>query len=782
MFIQAFRRLLSNKTFSLLNMLGLATGIACSAFIFLWVEDEVTYNKHFANKDNLYCILENQTYNGIISTFWSTPGPMAAAVKAEIPGVVKAARMTWSDKQLFAVNDNAVYQQGSYVDADFISMFSLVFIQGNAQQAMASPHSLVITRDMANTLFGQTDNVLGRSVKVNNEKDYTVTGVVENMPSNSSIRFQWLLPMSTYERQNSWITTWGNNGLQTLLQLSPNANIAAVNTQLRSFLNTKDKDNKNEAFAFPMMKWRLYSYFDNGKPAGGRIKDVKLFSGIAWIILFIACINFMNLSTARSEKRAREVGVRKVIGAQKFRLIAQFAGESLFMSFLSVIIAIGLIYLFLPGFNSLVQKHLSFSLLKPAHLFGLLCIGLICGVVAGSYPAFYLSSFTPIQVLKGYKAQPNGSASYFRKGLVVFQFAISIILIVCTTIIYRQIQFTRNRELGFQKENLLYARLEGNVKQHFNAVRDELIGSGVVVNAAVSNQNMLDIGSNGGGFSWADKAPEVDPLVSIIATGPNLLSTMGFELKSGRDFYANAATDSSSVIINERLAAIMGKEGQVGHYLLRDKERYLITGIVKDFTYNNVYSKPAALAMFCMPSFTEVLLIRLKPSDNLSAAVHKVEGIIKKYQPGYPFEYNFADQSFNTMFQNEQFTGKLASLFSALAILISCLGLFGLAAFSAEQRKKEIGIRKVLGASVGSVTTLLSKEFLYLVLISTVIAFPLSGWIMNSWLQGYQYRIGISWWIFVLAGLIAIVIALITISFQSVKAALSNPVKNLRNS
>lgn len=782
MFTKAFRRLLSNKTFSLLNILGLATGIACSALIFLWVEDEVTYNKHFANRDHLYCILENQTYNGNISTFWSTPGPMAAAVKAEIPGIEKAARMTWTDKQLFSFNDNAIFQPGSYADADVLSMFSVAFIKGNAQEALVQPNSLVITRKMAHTLFGNIDSAMGKSVKVNNEELCTVTGVVENMPSNSSISFQWLLPIRMYEKKNAWVTTWGNNGLQTFLQLKPEASLTAVNNQLYGLLHARDAENYNRPFAFPITKWRLYSYFDNGKPAGGRIKDVRLFAGIAWVILLIACINFMNLSTARSEKRAREVGVRKVIGARKLRLIIQFAGESLFMSFLSVLLAIGLIYLFLPAFNILVRKQLSLSLLSPAHSLGLLLIGLICGIVAGSYPALYLSSFKPIQVLKGYKTMQNNAAAYFRKGLVIFQFAISIILIVCTTIIYRQIQYTRNRQLGFDKENLLYARLENNVREHFTAVREELINSGVVANAAISNQNMLDIGSNGGGFSWAGKNPEVDVLISLIATGPNLLSTMGFQLKSGRDFYQNSNADSTSVIINERLATLMGKEGQVGHYLERGTDRLLITGIVKDFMYNNVYTTPAPLVMFCAPQLTEVLLIRLNPSDNLIASVEKVEKIMKKHQPGYPFEYNFADQSFNSMFQNEQFTGKLASLFAALAILISSLGLFGLSAFSAEQRKKEIGIRKVLGASVSNVTTLLSKEFLYLVLVASLIAFPLSWWVMNSWLDNYQYRITISWWIFVLAGIIAAVIALITISFQSVRAALSNPVNNLRTS
>lgn len=782
MFNQAFRRLLSNKTFSLLNILGLAIGITCSALIFLWVEDEVTYNNHFTHKDQLYCVLENQTYNGVTSTFWSTPGPLSPAVQSSVPGIQNTARMTWADKQNFSYNNNPIYQRGAYADPAFLSMFSLTFLKGNPAEALAQPNSLVITRDMAQTIFGNADNAMGKNVRVNKSDLFTVTAVVENQPYNSSVRFQWLLPFSAYEKSNPWVKTWGNNGLQTFIQLKPGANINAVNNQLTQLIRTEDPESKDQAFVFPMSQWRLYSYFTNGKPSGGRIKDVRLFAGIAWVILFIACINFMNLSTARSEKRAREVGVRKVIGAQKLRLILQFGGESMFMSFLSVALSIGLIYLFLPAFNSLVQKHLSLSLIQPVHLTGLLGIGLICGIVAGSYPALYLSSFKPIQVLKGFRDRQNSSASWFRKGLVVFQFSISIILIICTTIVYRQVEHTRNRQLGFDKENLLYAKLEKNVQEHFSVVRDELIRSGAVADAALCNQNMLEVGSNGAGFDWQGKDPSVNPLVSLIATGPHLLATMGFQLESGRDFYTNTKVDSTSVIINRRLANMMGAEGQVGHYLKREKEQYLITGIVKDFLYNDMYSKPAPLVMFCAPQLTEVLMIRLKPSDNLTGAVGKVETIIKKYQPEYPFEYNFTDQSFNSMFFNEQFTGKLASLFSALAILISCLGLFGLSAFSAEQRKKEIGIRKVLGATVSNVTALLSREFLTLVLVSSIIAFPVAWWLMHNWLQNYEYRIHISWWIFLLAGVTAMLIALITISFQSIRAAISNPVKSLRNS
>jgi ABC-type antimicrobial peptide transport system permease subunit len=509
-----------------------------------------------------------------------------------------------------------------------------------------------------------------------------------------------------------------------------------------------------------------------------------MFSTIAWIILLIACINFMNLSTARSEKRAREVGVRKVLGAGKNNLIGQFIGEAVFMSFLSVALSIAMMYLILPFFNTIVAKHLSMGLNYPTHVFVLIAIGLICGLVAGSYPAVYLSSFNPIWVFKGLKIKSSAPV-FIRKGLVILQFTISIALIIGTIIIYQQIQHIKNRELGFNKNNLIQTGLRGNIQKNYTAIKQDLLQSGFVENTALANLNMLYMGSSTNDFRWEGKDPAKKVLITQDYISPEYLSTAGIKIKQGRDFHPVAANDSQSVIINETLAKMIGKD-PVGKILFRDTSAngaipYNIVGVTKDFVFDDMYGKPDPLVFMCYPEDRfGYLYIRLKPQVNIEKAVAKIETTIKANNPGYPFDYIFVDDEFNRQFRSEMLIGKLSRVFALLAVIISCLGLFGLAAYTAERRTKEIGIRKVLGASVTGITGLLSKDFLRLVFISAVIAFPLSWWFMNKWLQNYAYRISINWWVFVIAGLLALLIALITISFQSIRAAIANPVKSLR--
>jgi ABC-type antimicrobial peptide transport system permease subunit len=507
-----------------------------------------------------------------------------------------------------------------------------------------------------------------------------------------------------------------------------------------------------------------------------------LFSTIAWIILIIACINFMNLATARSEQRAREVGVRKVMGAGKKMLISQFIGEAFIMSFFSALLAIGIIVLAVPGFNNLVEKELSLNLLNPLHLGGLFSIALICGLIAGSYPAFYLSSFNPVAVLKGLKIKTNASAGFIRKGLVIVQFSISIILIIGTVIIYQQINHIKDRQLGYDKEGLIYMNLQGKMKEHFNAIKSDLIATGTVQNAALSNNSVLQLGSNTGGFNWQGKDPDKQILITVEGVSPEYVSTMGMKLKAGRDFYPGIAADSNNIIINESLAKIIGAKDIVGSLITRDegRKKYTIVGVIDDFVYNDMYSSSAPLVLFSDTSNVSNLNIRFKAKTNLTSALSKVENIIKTHDPGYPFEYKFVDDQFDQLFKTETLIGKLAGVFSTLAIIISSLGLFGLAAYTAERRTKEIGIRKVLGATTAALAGLLSKDFLQLVCISCLVAFPVAWLAMRNWLQTYAYRIDISWWIFIVAGILAIFIALLTVSFQAVKAAIANPVKSLR--
>jgi len=575
---------------------------------------------------------------------------------------------------------------------------------------------------------------------------------------------------------------WGANWARTYVELEPSASLASVNQKLHSYIHTKADHNDNICFLFAMNDWNLHDNFVDGKMSGGKIQYVRLFSFIAWIILLIACINFMNLSTARSEQRAKEVGVRKVMGAGKGKLIGQFISEALVMSFISVLLAVGLIYLALPAFNDLVQKELAISILQPAHLIYLFVIAIVTGLLAGSYPAFYLSSFNPITVLKNIKIKSSAGSGFIRQSLVVIQFSVSIILIIGTVIIYQQIQHVKNRNLGYNKDNLIYLNTQGKMVAHFAAIYNDLKQSGLVENAALSDDPVISVGSNSDNYSWEGKDATKNPLISWETVSPQFLSTMGMKLVAGRDFYPDAKVDSNNVIINEAFAKQMGKAGRVGAILREgDKKTEQIVGIVKDFLYNDMYTPAAPALFYCNQSANRVLNIRFKSGVNPQDALAKIGSIIKANNPGYPFEYKFINDDFDQLFKSETLTGSLAGVFAGLAIFISCLGLFGLAAYTAERRIKEIGIRKVLGASVSGLVGLLSKDFLKLVGISCIIAFPVAYWATHNWLQNYQYRIDINWMIFVAAGLAAMLIALATVSFQAVKAALMNPVKSLRS-
>jgi len=779
-FTAAFRSLWSNKSYSFLNIGGLALGIACAGLIFLWVEDELSFNDYFANRDHLYKVKDRQTYDGTTFTFDATPGPLSAGIKAEIPGIKKTARTTWGNSLLFSLGEKSTYEQGLYVDPDFLTMFSLDFIRGNAATAFAQRHSVVLSETMAKKYFGTTD-VLGRTLKVDNKDNYAVSGVIGDLPANVSFRLDWVSPFKIIEDQNKWMQSWGNNGLVTYVETQPNADIDAINKKLFNYIQTKQQDASAKMSIYPMSRWRMYDSFTNGKEVEGRIKYVHLFSGIAWIILLIACINFMNLSTARSERRAREVGVKKALGASKSKLIRQFMGESVLTASIAAIFAVLIMYVTLPAFNRLVEKQLSVGLGSPVHLLALVAITLICGIIAGSYPAFYLSSFRPVQVLKGIQIKNMGSAGWIRKGLVVTQFAISVILIIATIIIYQQINHIKDRDLGYNRKDLIYIFLQGKMKEKFGVIKNELLSTGYVGNATLSNDQVLQLGSNTGDFNWEGKDPSKQVLITVEGVSPEYTSTMGMRVKQGRDFYTEPTTDSSNVLINESLARIINKKSVIGTVLHQDKAKYTVVGVISDFVYNDMYGVAAPLILFSDTSNCIVLSVRLKHDAPLQAALASIATTVKKNAPGYPFDYSFVDEEFGKLFKTETLIGKLAGIFSLLAIVISCLGLFGLAAYTAERRTKEIGVRKVLGASVSGLAGLLSKAFLQLVVVACLIAFPIAWWVMKDWLKTYSYRIQIGWLVFVSAGLLALVIALLTVIFHALRAAMSNPVKSLRS-
>ena len=791
----AWRIIWKNKGYSFMNIFGLAIGIACAGLIFLWAEDELNWDNNNVNKKNLYAIRENASYAGNTFTNWSTPRPMFAAIKTEIPGIVNTCRVSDEEvKSLFSIGDKTMYASGKYADASLFSMFTLPFVQGNAATAFNQLHSIVITQSTAKRFFGDEGNVVGKRVRVDNKQDYVVTGVVKDLPQNASLQFEWVMPyevnlIENNSYQNGDATSWNSYGPFTYVQLNDKANVAAINKQLYNYIHSKNTSQTTHAFLFPMHDWHLYDEFVNGRQTGGgQIEQVRMLSVIAWIILLVACINFMNLATARSEKRAKEVGVRKVLGSGKKRLVAQFLGEALLMSAIAAVLSIIIIALTLPAFNQLVQKQLSLQLSNPVHLVSLLCITVICGLVAGSYPSLYLSSFSPIDVLKGFKIK-TGIAAFIRKGLVVLQFAISVVFIISTIVVYSQIQHIKNRKLGFNKNNLIEVDMQHNVADNFSLIKNDLLHSGVAENVAFANHTILYGGDDDDRFTWQGKPANDNVSIAFRNVSPEFVSTSGMQIIDGNDFSADEVSNNSNVIISESLAKILGKGSAVGKIIQSPRgqedgkfENLTVAGVVKDYVFGNIYGRGSEpVLFFCKPSKNASLLyVRLRPQANVEQALSELQDVMKKDNPAYPFQYKFVDDQFNEMFLNEALTSKLSTVFAVLAIIISCLGLFGLATYTAERRIKEIGIRKVLGASVAGITTLLSKDFLQLIAIACLIAFPIAWWMMHDWLQNYEYRIKISWWIFLAAGISAILIALITISFQSIKAAIANPVKSLR--
>ncbi len=776
-----FRNLSKKKSYGFLNIAGLSIGITCAAFIFLWVQSELTYNHNFKKRDRLYQVMNNQTYDGTTYTFAATPGPLASAIKNEIPGFLRTARMDWGSNSLFNYGEKALYVRGNYADSGIFDLLELPVIKGNIKDAFKDLQSLVISQSMAENFFGK-ENPIGQKLVLNNDKSFVVRAVFADLPENSSFQFKWLAPYTIYEKNNTWLESWGNNGTQTFAELAPSVNPDEINKRLKGFIQTKMEGAISQLFVFNMNKWRLHNNFVNGKIEGGRIKYIQLFTLIAWIILIIACINFMNLATARSEQRAKEVGVRKVLGAGKKMLITQFISESLVLSFISVIISILLIFLLLPYFNQLVEKQLEFNLSSPSHFLILLAIGLICGLLAGSYPALYLSSFKPVKVLKGVRIGKNKHNSYTRKGLVILQFSISIILIISTIIIYKQINHVKSRELGYNKNNIVYLNTKGKIKEHFETIKTQLINTGKISNATLSSSPIIQLGNNSGDYSWQGKDPNKKLLITQEYVSAEYINTFRMKLLDGRDFKANSTADSNNIIINRSLAEIISNNDVIGKVITTNENyKFTIIGVVDNFIYNDMYGKSAPLILFNYLPNTGILNIRFNDGADINAALAATENVLKANNPGYPFEYKFVDDTFDKQFKTETLTGKLASLFAILAILISCLGLFGLAAYTAERRTKEIGIRKVLGASVSGLATLLSKDFLILVIISCLIAFPFAWWAMNNWLAGFAYHINIEWWVFAIAGLLSISIALITVSTQAIRASLANPVKSLRS-
>ncbi|HTN35849.1 MAG TPA: ABC transporter permease [Arachidicoccus sp.] len=789
-FKSAWRNLKHNKIFSTINILGLAIGIASAALIFLWIEDEVSFDDFNTKKDELYFVRENQKYNTYTATFSSTPGLLGPAMQAEIPGIANTCRTSEGDEQLlFTIGNKSMYASGKYAEPSLFSMFTLPFVQGNASTAFRQLHSMVITEKTAKKFFGNEKSVIGKTVRVDNKTDYVISGVIKDIAENSSMKFEWVAPFEIYFQSNIYSRTWANSSLSTYVELKPGVTPASVNKRLYNFIQQRYPRSIARPFLFSMKDWHLRDEFDNGvQTGGGRIEYIRLFSIIAWIILLIACINFMNLATARSEKRAKEVGVRKTLGAGKKNLIFHFIGDALSMAFMAALIAVAIAWLILPAFNLLVQKNLSLALNNPLHITALIAITLVCGLAAGSYPALYLASFDPVDVLKGLKIK-TGNAAFVRKGLVILQFTASIILIISTIIVYQQIQHVKSRNLGFNKSNLLQMDVKGDIAKNYSAIKQELLATGYIDNVALSDHVTIYGGNNTGSLTWDGKTTNEQVLISQRNVSTGFFNTSGIKILEGRDLTemdSAVVNNTINIVITHSLEDLMGKGSALGKKIWdKDDNSGIagqVVGVVNDYVYGNMYGKSDPVAFFYgKPENATIMYARLKPQADIEKALAQMQSVMKKYNPEYPFGYQFVDDQFNQMFFGEMLISKLSRVFAALAIIISCLGLFGLAAFTAERRTKEIGIRKVFGASVSRITILLSKDFLKLVGVACLIAFPIAWWLMHNWLQNYQYRIEINWWIFLAAGACALVIALITISFQSIKAARANPVNSFRS-
>ena len=779
----SWRNIRKHTGFSLLNAGGLTLGIASCLLLMLYVSYHLNFDHQFKNLDNIYIVENNQPGDGKIYTFPTVPGILSATIKNEVPGVVQCARVQSSDGGLISYNNNSFKKNGFYADAAFFSIFSYHFIEGSAKHVLDQPNSIVITKQFAQALFGN-QSALNKIVTRNSKMPMVVAGVIDNMPVNQSYQFDFVVPYSILEKENDWArsTDWGNNFCQTYVQLKSASVFKSVNGIMNTMVGRHSNGNKNQLFLFPYANMHLYSDFENGKSAGGLIEQIHLFEILALCILLVACVNFMNLSTARSEERAKEVGIRKAIGSGKGALVVQFITESLILSFLSTIVAVIIVVLCIPYFNDLLNIKLILPL--GEWYVWLMVIGLAAftGLISGSYPAFYLSSFQPIKVLKGV-FRGGKSALPVRKVLVVVQFAFAVFLITATICIYMQIRYVQNRSNGYDKNNLVEIPVEGSLDKKADLLIDELKSTGAITSGTEVSESMTQSGNNTWGVNWPGKQPNQKVLVDIFNTGYEFIQTAGVKLLTGRQFSPQYPGDTAnkSVMINETAAKLMNLKNPVGTIIKWGDHPFTIIGVYQDFVHNSPYSKIAPAITTYVGSYKSDIDLRLNSAKSISACIAQINKTLKEVNPAYPPTIHFVDSEFAKKFEAERLLALLSNLFGGLAIVISCLGLFGLAAYAAEQRTKEIGVRKVLGATVAGLAGLLSKDFLKLVFIAIILAVPFSIWALNKWLDKYEYRITLSWWILALASIITIIIALLTVSYQAIKAALANPVKSLRS-
>jgi ABC-type antimicrobial peptide transport system permease subunit len=786
----AFRNLLKHKGYSFINIFGLATGMAVAMLIGLWVWDELSYDKYHKNYDRIAKVMQRGVFNGDFGAGGHMPIPLENELRTvygtDFTHVVMS---SWTNEHILAYDEKKFTKKGNYLSPEAPEMFSLKMLKGT-RTGLKEPSSILLSESVALALFGDTDP-LGKIMKIDNKLNVKVTGVYEDLPYNTDFRdMTFIAPWDLYVSTQGWVkrakdnAEWNNNSWQMLVQIAPNTDFKAITEKIK---NIKIKHVpemavfKNEIFLHPMSQWHLYTGWDKTGQLEGRIQYVWLFGIIGVFVLLLACINFMNLSTARSEKRAKEVGIRKAVGSIRAQLISQFFSESLLVVAFAFAVSLLLVILMLPLFNEVADKKLSLLWTNPVFWLSGIGFSLITGLIAGSYPAFYLSSFQPVKVLKG-TFRVGRFASVPRKVLVVVQFTVSVTLIIGTTIVFRQIQHAKNRPIGYDRNGLITVTMNTpELYRDYNTLRNALLESNGAIEMSTSSTPATDLNSQNGGFEWEGKDPNFKDSFGTIAVTHDFGKTVGWQFVLGRDFSRKFSTDSSGMVLNETAVRYMGLKNPVGKIMKWNGKPFQIVGVVKDMVMGSPF-EPVYQTVFMMDyNWAGIINIKLNPELSAGESLKKIEAVFQKFNPGSPFDYKFSDQEYERKFLAEERIGQLASIFAALAIFISCLGLFGLASFVAEQRTKEIGIRKVLGATVPNLWGLLSKDFVLLVIISCLISAPIAWYFLRDWLQKYEYRTEISWWIFVLAGVGALAITLLTVSFQAIKAALMNPVKSLKS-
>ncbi|HQQ83583.1 MAG TPA: ABC transporter permease [Cyclobacteriaceae bacterium] len=772
-----YRNVQRSRSYFLINLTGLTTGIACTLLIFLWVNDELNMNKFNTRDEQVYEVMEHQKYATELMTTTSTPGLLAETLQEVVPEVEFAATTTWINPETLSVGEKSLKAEGFSVGQHFFQIFSYPLAEGDPALVLKDKYAIVITRDLARRLFGTDQNVVGKTIEYQHAKTFHVTGLFDKV-RNSSWQFDFVLNFEEFKMDNKWVLEWGNNGPATYVRLREGSDAAALSDKIKDFVLKRNEGSNVTLFLQRYSERYLHGRWEDGKQTGGRIEYVILFSIIAGFILLIACINFMNLSTARASKKAKEVGIRKSIGAQRQSLIFQYLSESLATSLVSLALAVALVWAVLPQFNLITDKQITFDVLTPSTVGIMLLLGICTGLLAGSYPAIFLSGFMPAQVLKGV-VRGSWSELWARRGLVVFQFCLSVILIVAVMVIYRQVDYVQTQNLGYDKEHLIHFGIEGKISSTRETFLNEIRKLPGVVSASSISQTFLGRNNNTSGLAWEGKNESDEILFENIGVNHGALETMGIQMAEGRGFSEDSPSDTTKIIFNEAAIKVMGLQNPIGKTIkLWGKYDLEIIGVAKDFHFQSLHDVINPLFFRLSPANTWSIVVRLEAGKE-KETLQALNTLYTTYNPGFTFDYKFQDQEYAHLYAAEQRVASLSGYFALFAILISCLGLFGLAAFTAERRLKEIGIRKALGSSSLRIVLLLSGDFTRMVLLSILIGLPISYYLLDSWLQKFAFHIDLTIWYFIGAGAVALLIAWITVASQAIRASRVNPVECL---